>query len=66
MELELHELKFHANIYIYIYIFKFDRPILDFLPIKFFDWNSILIKSSFVTGARIYIVSKQEYIAKYF
>ena len=32
MELELHELEFHA---IFFFFFKFDRPILDFLQIKF-------------------------------
>ena len=53
MELELHELEFHA-IFLFLFLFfKFHRPILDFLPIEFFDSNSILIKSSFKTGARI-------------
>ena len=37
MELELHELEFHANIYIYIYYyyFKLDHPILDFYKSSF-------------------------------
>ena len=40
MELELYELEFHAIFYfIFYFIFlflKFDRTILDFLPIEFF------------------------------
>ena len=39
---------------------------VNFLPIKFFDWNSILIKSSFETGARTYLVSKQGHEPIYF
>ena len=36
MELELHELEFHANFFFFI---KFDRPILDFLQFEFYIEN---------------------------
>ena len=36
MELELYELEFHAIFYFIFLFLKFDRTILDFLPIEFF------------------------------
>ena len=38
MELELHELEFHAIFlfFCFFFFFKFDRPILDFLQNKFY------------------------------
>ena len=66
MELELYELEFHANFF-FFFFFEFDRPILDFLPIKFFllklDFNKIEFRKkgtnlSFKTGAYCQIFLK--------
>ena len=57
--------------FIFIFIFKFDRPILDFLQIKFYIetrfWeNSILRKSSFNRGAFPYLVWENGQNADFF
>ena len=51
MELELHELEFHANIYIYIYIIILSliTP-YSISTNQVLHWNSILRKSSYIRG----------------
>ena len=39
MELEPHELEFHASVFFFFFFFKFDRPILDFLQIELLKLN---------------------------
>ena len=61
MELELSELKLYAIFFFLILIGH-----NSILNQSSFSWNLILRKSSFETGTRTYIISKQGHIAKYF